>query len=73
MNILNSVNLAFENLILLALKPKSQTEPNSNFASQKPVWNRFGILQFFGHPNLGLVSSFLFHHPHPSSQQTTSS
>ena len=50
MNFLNSVNLELESRLLLVMKPKPQTEPNRNTASQKPVWNRFGILQFFGHP-----------------------
>ena len=49
---LNSVNLEFENRLLLALKPEPHTEPNRNIASQKLVWNRFGILLFFGNPNL---------------------
>ena len=46
---LNLVNLEFENRPLLP--PKPQTELNRNITSQKPVWNRFGILQFFGHPS----------------------
>ena len=50
MNMLDSLNLEFENILLLVLKPKPQTKPNHNIASQKPVWNRFGILRFFGHP-----------------------
>ena len=51
MNMLNLVNLEFENILLLALKRKPQTQQNCIIASQKPVWNRFGILRIFGHPN----------------------
>ena len=51
MNMLNWVNLEFENILFLVLKPKPQTKPNRDIASQKPVWNRLGILQFFGHPS----------------------
>ena len=46
MNMLNSGNLEFENRLLLVLTPKPKTEPNRNIDSQKPVWNRFGILRF---------------------------
>ena len=56
MNMLNSVNLEFENILLLVLKPKPQTKPNRNIANQKPVWNRFGILWFFGHPNIYVLT-----------------
>ena len=57
MNVINLIKLEVLNSILLVLKPKPQTEQNRNIASQKPVWNWFGILRFFGHPTVDVSHS----------------
>ena len=71
MNMLNLIKFEVLNSLLLALKPKPQTEPNRNIASQKPVWNQFGILRFFGHPSFKLKYQFVL--PNQTSEGLRSS